>query len=79
MYQRMMTGPKPENTAGIRDLNLREAWVVAPIVIAIVGLGVYPKPVLDVISPTVQRTMSQVGVTDPGPLHGTPVAEGTAK
>jgi NADH-quinone oxidoreductase subunit M len=79
MYQRMMTGPKPENTSGIRDLNLREAWVVAPIVIAIVGLGVYPKPVLDVISPTVQRTMSQVGVTDPGPLHGTPVAEGTAK
>jgi NADH-quinone oxidoreductase subunit M len=79
MYQRMMTGPKPENTAGIRDLNLREAWVVAPIVIAIVGLGVYPKPVLDVISPTVQRTMTQVGVTDPGPLHGTPVAEGTAK
>jgi NADH-quinone oxidoreductase subunit M len=79
MYQRMMTGPKPENTSGIRDLSLREAWVVAPIVIAIVGLGVYPKPVLDVISPTVQRTMSQVGVTDPGPVHGTPVAEGTAK
>jgi NADH-quinone oxidoreductase subunit M len=79
MYQRMMTGPKPENTTGIRDLSLREAWVVAPLVIAIIGLGVYPKPVLDLISPTVQRTMSQVGVTDPAPVHGTPVAEGTAK
>jgi NADH-quinone oxidoreductase subunit M len=79
MYQRMMTGPKPENTAGIRDLNLREAWVVAPLVVAIIGLGVYPKPVLDIISPTVERTMSQVGVTDPAPVHGTPVAEGTTK
>jgi NADH-quinone oxidoreductase subunit M len=79
MYQRMMTGPKPEGTAGIRDLNLREAWVVAPLVVAIIGLGVYPKPVLDVISPTVERTMSQVGMTDPAPVHGTPVAEGTTK
>jgi NADH-quinone oxidoreductase subunit M len=79
MYQRMMTGPKPENTSGIRDLNLREAWVVAPLVVAIIGLGVYPKPVLDVISPTVEHTMSQVGVTDPAPVHGTPVAEGTTK
>ncbi len=79
MYQRMMTGPKPENTAGIRDLSLREAWVVAPLVIAMVGLGVYPKPVLDVVSPTVKQTMTQVGVTDPAPVHGTPVAEGSAK
>jgi NADH-quinone oxidoreductase subunit M len=79
MYQRMMTGPKPENTAGIRDLSMREAWVVAPLVVAIVGLGVYPKPVLDLVSPTVERTMIQVGVTDPAPVHGTPVAEGTTK
>jgi NADH-quinone oxidoreductase subunit M len=79
MYQRMMTGPRPESAAGTRDLSLREAWVVAPLLAVIIALGIYPKPVLDVINPAVQRTMSQTGVSDPAPRVATPAAQGESK
>ena len=78
MYQRMMTGPKPEIAAGTPDLTGREKWVVAPLIAAFIVLGFYPKPVLDVINPAVTRTMQQIGMTDPAPTHGT-AADGSAK
>ncbi len=78
MYQRMMTGPKPQLAAGTRDLTAREAWVVAPVIAIILTLGVYPKVVLDVVNPAVKQTMTQVGVTDPAPKVAD-AAEGTAK
>jgi NADH-quinone oxidoreductase subunit M len=79
MYQRMMTGPKPESAAGTPDMSHRERWVVAPLIAAFLVLGFYPKPVLDVINPAVARTLQHfVGVTDPAPTHpGT--AEGAVK
>jgi NADH-quinone oxidoreductase subunit M len=78
MYQRMMTGPAPESAAGTPDMTAREAWVVAPLIVAIIGLGIFPKLVLDVVDPAVQHTMTQVGVTDPAP-RVPPAAEGTSK
>jgi NADH-quinone oxidoreductase subunit M len=81
MYQRTMTGEPTEHTAGLKDLDVREVWVVAPLLAVIIALGFYPKPLLDVINPAVQRTMHQVGVTDPEPVTpaaGT-AAEGTGK
>jgi NADH-quinone oxidoreductase subunit M len=78
MYQRMMTGPKPETAVGTRDLSGREKWVVAPLLAAFIVLGFYPKPVLDVINPAVTATLQQVGMTDPAPTHGT-AADGSAK
>ena len=77
MYQRTMTGEPNEHTAKLRDLNTREAWVVAPLLAVIIALGFFPKPLLDVINPAVERTMQQVGVTDPQPA--TPAAERTGK
>src|SRR5664279_2336933 len=49
------------------DLTGREIAVVTPLVALIILLGVYPQPVLDVINPTAQRTMVDVGFTDPVP------------
>jgi NADH-quinone oxidoreductase subunit M len=69
MYQRMMTGPKPEGVVGTPDASSREKWVIAPLIAAFVVLGVYPKPVLDVINPAITRVMTQVGVTDPAPTN----------
>jgi NADH-quinone oxidoreductase subunit M len=66
-YQKMFTGPAKEYAAGWRDMDAREAWVVAPLIAVIIFLGFYPKPVLDVINPAITRTMQQVGVTDPSP------------
>jgi NADH-quinone oxidoreductase subunit M len=78
-YQRMFTGPKRDYAAGWRDLDAREAFVVAPLIAVIIALGFFPKPVLDVLNPAVERTMQQVGVTDPEPTVAgiTPAAEGT--
>jgi NADH-quinone oxidoreductase subunit M len=77
MYQRTMHGEPNEHTSKLADLTSREAWVVAPLIAVIVALGFYPKPLLDVINPAVDRTMQQVGVTDPEPAA--PAAERAAE
>jgi NADH-quinone oxidoreductase subunit M len=38
-----------------------------------VFLGIYPKPVLDIINPAVKATLSDVHKTDPAPKIGTAV------
>jgi NADH-quinone oxidoreductase subunit M len=51
-----------------RDISLREKFVVAPLILLLLLLGFYPKPVIDVINPAVQATLQQdVGVRDPAP------------
>jgi NADH-quinone oxidoreductase subunit M len=70
-YQRMFTGPVRAFAAGWRDMDRREAWVIAPVIAAILVLGAYPKRVLDVLNPAVARTMQQVGLSDPAPTNGT--------
>jgi NADH-quinone oxidoreductase subunit M len=69
MYQRTMTGPvTPEVEAEVTtDLSGRERLAMAPLVLLIVALGVFPKPMLAAIEPTIQSTMQHVGVTDPQP------------
>ncbi|XVU25731.1 NADH-quinone oxidoreductase subunit M [Actinoplanes sp. CA-054009] len=51
-----------------RDITLREKVVVAPLILLIILLGFYPKPLTDVINPAVQATMQDVGVQDPTPV-----------
>jgi NADH-quinone oxidoreductase subunit M len=50
----------------ILDLNGREKLVLAPLLVLVIGIGFYPKPVLDVITPTVDATLSSVGISDGG-------------
>jgi len=79
MYQRTMTGPTPEVvTEKVHDLRGREVLAIAPLLVVIIALGFYPKPVLDVVNPAVDRVMHAVGSTDPAPQVA-PVAEGTQK
>lgn len=54
-------------TAPVRDLGLREKAVVAPILVALIVLGFFPKPVLETLNPAVERTLQFVGVTDTAP------------
>jgi NADH-quinone oxidoreductase subunit M len=56
-----------EKPAMRRDMTMREKVVVAPLILLLILLGFYPKPVTDVINPAVQATMHDVGTTDPGP------------
>jgi NADH-quinone oxidoreductase subunit M len=69
MYQRTMNGPVAESVSTMPDLRPRELLAVVPLVVLIIVMGVYPKPVLNVINPAVKSTMSQVGATDPVPAH----------
>ncbi|MBV9291715.1 MAG: NADH-quinone oxidoreductase subunit M [Frankiales bacterium] len=67
MVQRTIHGPVKPGLENMRDLNLREAWVIAPVMAVIVALGIYPKPLLDVINPSVHSTFSHVRPSDPTP------------
>jgi NADH-quinone oxidoreductase subunit M len=68
MYQRTMTGPvTPKVQETVMDLTGRERLAMAPLVLLIVVLGVFPKPMLAVIEPAIQATMQHVGVSDPQP------------
>ncbi len=69
MYQRTMTGPvTPEVEQSVTsDLSGRERIAMIPLVLLILALGIYPKPMLDVIEPAVTATMQHVGVSDPQP------------
>jgi NADH-quinone oxidoreductase subunit M len=80
MVQRSVHGtvnPALERVEGMRkDMNAREAVVVAPLIVLILLLGFYPKPVTDVINPAVRATLSQIGSTDPAPTTPTNAAGG---
>lgn len=54
---------------GIKDLSTREIALLAPLVVLIIGLGLYPKPVLDTVTPSVQATIQSVGA-DAGAQEG---------
>lgn len=68
LYQRVMTGPVTAGNERIRDLVPRELVVVAPLIALLLFLGFYPKPVLDIINPGVEHTLTTIGETDPAPL-----------
>jgi NADH-quinone oxidoreductase subunit M len=79
MYQRTMTGPTPPLVEEkVHDLRGREVLAIVPLLVIIIALGFYPKPVLDVVNPAVDRVMHAVDATDPAPAVA-PVAEGTQK
>jgi NADH-quinone oxidoreductase subunit M len=76
-YQRMFTGEVRDSVRHLPDMRAREAFVVAPLLAVIVALGFFPKPVLDVLGPAVDRTLEQVGATDPPPTATRATAERT--
>jgi NADH-quinone oxidoreductase subunit M len=69
MYQRTMNGPTAPEVEKLPDLRPRELWAAVPLVALVIAMGIYPKPVLDVINPAVHQTMAQIHMTDPRPAH----------
>jgi NADH-quinone oxidoreductase subunit M len=61
LYQRTMfgkiTNPKNEN---LPDLNLREFVTFAPLLALAFWIGLYPKPVLDRLAPTVSTVVARI-------------------
>lgn len=69
LYQRTMTGPVKEGVRGMPDLRVRELAVVTPLIALLIFLGVYPKPVTEILDPAVDHTLSVVDKKDPAPDH----------
>ncbi|MBT2390850.1 NADH-quinone oxidoreductase subunit M [Streptomyces sp. ISL-1] len=67
LYQRTMTGPVKAEVRGMPDLKVRELAVVAPLIALLLFLGVFPKPLTDIVNPAVEHTMSDVQKKDPKP------------
>ncbi|TAL62937.1 MAG: NADH-quinone oxidoreductase subunit M [Bacteroidetes bacterium] len=57
-YQKIMLGETNSLTSAFTDLTFNEKAVLIPIVILIIAMGVYPKPVLDIAEPAVMRILN---------------------
>jgi NADH-quinone oxidoreductase subunit M len=60
MFQRVMFGEldNPKNQT-LKDLNVRELTIMAPLVALIFFMGVYPTPFLDKMAPAIDRLVQQ--------------------
>jgi NADH-quinone oxidoreductase subunit M len=59
-YQRVFHGEPDDANRDFREITWREGAVLAPLLVLIVFLGVYPKPVLDRMAPSVDRLITHV-------------------
>jgi NADH-quinone oxidoreductase subunit M len=65
-YQRVFWGPiRVERNAAVRDITWRQIGAVAPLLLGIVFIGIYPRPVLDRITPSVNHLLAHVQHVDP--------------
>ena len=49
-----------DGVASLKDLNAREFIVLAVLAIAVLALGVWPAPLLDVMRPTLDQLVDQL-------------------
>ena len=59
-YQRVFHGPVEGENAEMEDLRFSEAMVLAPMLVLIVFLGIYPKPMLERIEPAVDALIVHI-------------------
>jgi len=59
-YQRVFHGEPQGDNRTIPDMTWRERGIMAPLLVAIVFLGVYPKPVLERIQPSVTSLIAHI-------------------
>jgi NADH-quinone oxidoreductase subunit M len=67
LYQRVMFGPISETNAKMADLTPREIAYFMPLLAAAFWIGLYPKPVMDVLSKPVAKLVRQI---DPNFYNG---------
>ena len=65
--QKALHGPTTAGNENLSDLNLREKIAIAPVMAIIIALGFFPAPILNVINPAAEATISALGFSDPAP------------
>ncbi|CAN5906809.1 NADH-quinone oxidoreductase subunit M [soil metagenome] len=63
-YQRMFHGPVEGKAVGMTDLTMREKVVMAPLIAVIIGIGLYPAPLYDRVTPTVDAILAEIDAPD---------------
>jgi NADH-quinone oxidoreductase subunit M len=58
-YQRMFHGPVEGRAVGLLDLNAREVAVMVPLLVLMLGIGLYPKPIYDRVNPSVDQVIAE--------------------
>ena len=63
MFQRVMFGElnNPKNQT-LKDLNAREIAIMLPLIALIFIMGIYPKPIIDTMAPSIDRLIAQTKV-----------------
>ncbi len=61
MFQKLFLGPVThEENKTLKDLNWREIIILVPLLVFIFWIGLYPKPFLDLMAPSVQNLVNIV-------------------
>ena len=64
MYKRVIFGAiANDNVRGLKDVNRREFWMLAALAIAVLWMGVYPRPVTDMTDLSVAKLLEHVAVS----------------
>jgi len=63
--QKALHGSIVSGNESLKDLNIREKVAISPVILVIVLMGFYPKPVLDLINPTAEKIVIDAGYSDP--------------
>ena len=64
LVKRVVFGPiGNEHVAALEDLNRREFLVLGVLAVAVLALGLWPAPLLDVMRPTIEQLVQQMMVT----------------
>lgn len=63
--QKALHGSIVSGNENLKDLNIREKFAISPVILVIVLMGFYPKPVLDLINPTAEKIVIDAGYSDP--------------
>jgi len=59
-YQRVFHGPAEGDNADMEDLNVKELAVLVPFIVAIIFMGIYPKPVIERMEPAVDALVVHI-------------------
>ncbi len=63
MFGKMFLGPLTnEKNMNLKDMNWREIVTVAPLLVFIFWIGLYPKPFFDLMAPAVENLVMMLGV-----------------
>ncbi|MFP5405147.1 MAG: NADH-quinone oxidoreductase subunit M, partial [Gammaproteobacteria bacterium] len=64
MYKRVMFGAiANEKVAGMKDLGTREFWMLMVMALMVLGMGIFPRPVLDISEASVDALLQHVSVS----------------